>query len=934
MTPPTDYAPTGSFESATVTAVAADADRVVLGTEAGEIAVVSSDGRTTTEFDDPVADLAVGNRIYALAGDTVAALSGAGTRVWSVELPSAETLAALPGADVLGVVTDDDAFLGFDGETGSQRFDASDPHADVTDDPGFFATDGAFVFVAWSFLAVRNPDGSERFDRNLDGAIESAGIVGETIVVSLKDERVVGIDAETGDRQWERELTVTDLPERGDDALLFTADGELVSLAPDGTYGPVTDLPSGDVYPTSDGSLFCVVADGTVSVYRSIGDPSEALAVEIDDAELVPGAADELDFTVRNDGDDPVSAALEIDGEGVVFAGGDRSIDLPPGESADLSVSVGTVTADQTATVAVGIRDSTLASASLPVASSASPTDALDVTAELDAVADGTATLAVTVRNDGETPLDGVSVSPGDARFERLRSGESATATVETEFDPGRTVPLTVRTERGETGTDVSLPDRAADLAIEATDRSFVDVRVENATDAELADDLAVEGDRVGGRVERRVELPGGGALVLALRPETAPGEVRVDASLDGLGARESATFDAGEFEVPAHERPSEPVARSATSEDAQARTPTGGAPSNAATDAERRTPDPTGAVLSADRTVESTDPARTQGVRERLTIENEGDETAEDVRASFPSETAAVGALAPGERATLVRRHAFAETGPVELPSGTVTAENASDARIDGRSLAVGPAEFAVEVGFDADDGGRRLAVTLTNRRDVGCDVTRIGVKGFGVWDTDLRVPPGETVEWTRPVESGGLSGTAVETAVEYAYDDRDPERWGTMGYVPDADADDPEGIDALAASVGEETRVSGGYGSVVLVVENASGSPVSDVSVEATGEAVSDLMYAGSESVERLDADEAFTHFVDVEAEGPDVSVAVALATDDDETELTLRGPAPADEDGWSESTLDEWRVERADGDGTDDSRPTHVASSFAVQ
>ena len=86
----------------------------------------------------------------------------------------------------------------------------------------------------------------------------------------------------------------------------FTAEGKLVSLAPDGSYDTVADLPSGDVYPTSDGGLFCAVSDGTVAVYCATGDPTEALSVSVDD-DLVPGGTDAVELSVENAGERPVA---------------------------------------------------------------------------------------------------------------------------------------------------------------------------------------------------------------------------------------------------------------------------------------------------------------------------------------------------------------------------------------------------------------------------------------------------------------------------------------------------------------------------------------------------------------------------------------------------------------------------------------------------
>ncbi|UPW02278.1 PQQ-binding-like beta-propeller repeat protein [Halorussus gelatinilyticus] len=1046
------YAPTESFESGRVTAVAADADRVVLGTDDGAVEIVAADGRTTVAFEAPIADLAVGNRVYALADGSVVALSTAGTRVWSVELPEASELAALPEADVLGVVTDDDRLVGFDGETGGQEFGVDRPHADVTGDPGFFGTDGAFVLVAWSFLAVRNLDGSERFDENLDGAIESAGIVDDTIVVSLKDERVVGVDLTTGEKQWERELAVADLPDRGDDALLFTAEGKLVSLEADGTYTPVEDLPSGDVYPTSDGDLFCAVADGTIAVYSSTADPADALDVAVEDPRLVPGETDAVDLRVENVGDRPVAAPLRAVGDGAALDRTEWTVDLAPGESATRSLRVESVRADDTAALAVESDGDHLASLSLSV--EAPPGASLAAEVELDAVTDGAAALTVAVENEGDAPATHVSVSPGDVKLGRLAPGESAAAELELPFEPGTAVPVAVRGDAAAAEVEAALPDRGCRIDVDATD-GFVDVTVENPTDATVADDLAVAGDCFDAPVERRVELGAGERLVVALRPERTVETADVDAGLVGLGASASARFDGRRFgragrggsgrsdgRPPERERPSRRDGRSPREDgrredsrraegersprrergrggesrerdrrprresdrrsprreadrrpprretdrrpaprDRDGRSPRresgpeprreesprpapetesdarqGDAPrrddpgdSTGSDESRRRDASAsasamaggdaaedaatvgdaagaTGPVLAADRRLETTDPARTHGVRERIAVRNEGDDDATGVELSLADETVSVGDLAPDDRATVERSHAFFDAEATDLPAGRVAGDDA-DCAVESERVSVEPADLAAEVVFALEEDGYLVRAKLENGRDVDCAVERIGTRELGIWDADCRVPAGETVEWTRRVDGSGLDG-AVETVVEYAFADGETERFGTLGRVGEASATDSAGIETVAVNVGDETRVSGGYGSVVVVVENRGDSPVEDLSVEATGEAVSDLMYAGGEDVERLEPGDEFTHFVDVETDGPEASVSVSLSADGDESEVTVCGPAPAEEDDWSDETLADWSVERGDAD---DGRPSHLRSTF---
>lgn len=905
----TAFTPIESFECSSVTAVVANDEYVFLGTRAGTVEMVSADGRTSVDLSAPVTDLAVGRRVYAEVESSIIALSTAGTRVWSVDIEGVEQLAALTDEDKLGAVTTDDVLIGFDGEIGSRRFETDRPQADIADAPTFLGAADCFIHATWSFLSVLDPDGGERFTRNLNVAIESVGVVGDTIVLSLKNDRVVGVDAADGQRQWERELRVTDLPYFGAEQLLFTADDQLVSITPDGAYSRVQSVPRGDLYPTTDGSLFCIVADDTVSVYRSTGNPAESIVCEIDDSTVGPNGG-AVSVTVSNQGDQPITESFGVEGDGMEVRTSEIRVDLDPDESVTRTVDVDSVAATDKAVLVVTVGDRHIAEEDVLVADS--DPESFDSSVDLDRIADGVAVLAVTVYNDGDVPLSDIAISPGDAHVFDIVPGESATTTVKTEYQPGTDVPVTVSVGSQQKEQALSLPESLCNIGIERTTDDFIDVTVNTEVEAPIEAEVIIDGDAIDASVSRVLEIPSEGTALIALAPAAVdtPGTVRAavpDLEIArAVTVKPSADPSRSTASVPPEPNPDEAVPRQAEEN------PRG--PADEETNdgsAQDRHSSSDLPELHVDRQVVPSEPFRTQGVEEQISVTNVGDGPATSVQVSFPESTTSVSEIEPDEAIQLSRRHAFLRTGETAVPAGTITAANTSETAVESESLTVGTGDFAAEMSFTpAEEEDWKLEVAVINRREVDCTVLRIGIKGLDVWVIDdLRVPVNETVRWCATVPTDSVPANPIEAAIEYEFADGDDGHWGTLADVDDGG----NSTNALSVAIDDKTRISGGYGSVVLVAENAGDTTLSDVTVEASGESVSDLMYGGSESIDQLSPGEALTHYVDIETNDPQASLSVTLSTDRRTEELSLRGPAPIEEGDWSESDLNAWEVER---------------------
>ena len=903
----------------------ADADLVALA-GGDRVVLVTAADTTAVDLDAPVAAVAVDRYVVVATEEGVRALTRGGVTLWTRETTGVVGLAPVRGRDVVVALVGDD-LVGMDSETGNELFRVTRPHTDLEPD-GLFGAAWGVTVPAWSYLTGFDARGEELFDVNLDGTVESVGTLSDRAVVGLRDGDAVAVTAD-GHRAWRRTLDARRFAPAGDQRLPAVTGSGPVLVDDDGETSP---LPVGDdpdaVYCTYDGTVCCTVTGVEATVHRRLDTHPESVTAEVLSEEV--GLDDPLRVRLTNEGEAAVLASVGVDVEGASTDATDERVSLAPEASHDLSVEVTGVREPE---LAVGVRagERTVAEREVTVSGS-TPEEALEATAELVGVEDGTVTFAVEATNGAGRPVERVRVSPPGKSLPPLEPGETRTVEQSTSFRPGWSG--TVRVE-GRVGpdevsaeADVSIPDPAFDCTVERggdRDRAYADVTLRNHLPVPVEDVLRVRAD--GRELERRVTVAAGSSFTLALPVDSpaveavVPGvECRVETELSGLSASEPA---------PASERGPDPGQ--------------GGEP--------EPTPevgvDETGEIdlsvleAGAEATLrvsrEAGDGLVGYAVREELAVRNDGSAPAGDVTVSVGGAAWTADAIAPGEELRLVRFHLPDRAGTFEIDGGSV--EHA-DGRltVDPVTADVRSPDVRTEATLESGDREHELSVTVENDRDDAVRVTRVvadlGDERVRQWTDDrlgplASVPPGEraTVAWTVPAEECDVDGSPVRVGLSYEPPDGEERRRTTLA-TPSRRSERPIDVRVVEGSDLE----AGAYGFVTLSVENTAGRPITDLGVEASHDALTSTYLPSTD--ERLAADDRLRHDVDI---SPDRSgstsidvVVEGVAGDERFSErLAVSGPI-AERGGWSESLLEEWSVSVEEAETTSE-RPRRPATDY---
>lgn len=948
----TGYQRVGSFECSPVAAVGVTEGLMGVAGDR-QVTLVTASDRTTFDHDEPIVDVALGERVVVLSASQLTAYDRSGARIWNRTFSDAHAVATRPGTGQIGVLEPNQLRL-LDPGTGQETMVADRSPPGRPDDDLLLGTQAGFVTATWSVLQRFDHEGDVVFDSNLDAAIRDIGCCDGVLVVALQNGKLRGIDAETGERRWETELPVTQLSPRGEGVLLLRSDDGVKTVGPDGSLDSAGSVATGDVYADTSGSFVCSVRDGAVTTHVPAG---ELLDIDVLTETVGVGGTIELEATNRGE----TAERLTVTGalSHADLSPSERRLRIPPGESTVADFPVESVRTDGEAEFTATVENQVVARRAVAITDAAQSTVTAEATLEPVGVDDDVVELELAVENTGENPLDSVSELASGAETTEVGPGESWTTRITKPFEPDRklTVGLEVvranrRTELAPTCQLPSLPS----IDIEQR-RDALHARIEADESVTWSDELVIEAPGAD-RVRSPVAIEDGGLLLVL--PVYESGVARI--ALSKLGVSEQARMTeqgplsglgSGGTDRAADRRAAS-ASRNRSDEETEntdSATSPGERRSNARGDetgAAAGSPDsttggrsetgPTGQSDAAgtDRTVGTAEPdtdgenrptsagagtgcrvdrrlsaeSATVGhvVEERLTVTNDG-ATPVAPRLRLGENRVDVGELRPDESRVFRQELArFAsDDGSLSLPAAELVVDGATVDELPSATVDADPGGLAVRGVVDPADGS--YEVEVTNQTGEECRLTAIEIGGQQ-HDSNQRVPPGEsaslsgTLQSQLPADRDVVTGTFTTADGETV---RAALLVGSLGGTSD-------GVEGLTTAIGSATRVAGDYGTVVLIVENDAGRPLSDVTVRADGEMINDILYSEAQR-EQLAPGDRIEHYVDLKttAGTVDIEFTASYATDGgrETHRFSATGPAVNTESEWTDSHREAWTL-----------------------
>ncbi|WP_430505585.1 PQQ-binding-like beta-propeller repeat protein [Haloparvum sp. PAK95] len=866
---------------------------------AGSTIHLVSDSVDTVELDGPARQVGLNDKLFVLFSEKVAAYSTSGTRLWTAEVENAVGVAAPVASDFVVVLTDD-RLLGLDATAGYERFAVERPDSDVAAVPEIVCTDTSLVVAAWSFLTILEPTGATQLRTTLDGAIHGIGVVGDTVVCVMKDDRLLGIDVETGDEKWCHEWVVDRIdPFAHQELLVRTAEG-IRMVDPDGEWHNPS-LDDGLPIAAASGEPVCVVVDSLVNVYaRTTGEADFDAAVPTD---AIEPTASSLPVVVENVSDTPSVTTASVEADGATISTGAEQLALTPGERERIRVGIGSIRAEDV-DVDVYLEDELVTSANVPVAGGV---DALSVsTAPVAADADGW-TVEVTVENTASVPVRQLALDPGDNVRESLESGETWVVTVP-HPDEGEIVLSVADSKRR---VEPSIPEHPLVAEVEF-EEGLVVASVSNRTTARVVDTVRIASSAVAREFEHEFDGGPDSRLVVATPPvETGTATVTVSGrfvsaretveippnSVPALGSGGATDANAG-GQSRAVDSASPPTAEGqARGADAASRrtgrgddeADSGGGGSRADAQGESRASGADAAFpLELDRRWDSelsntASNERANAVTigdvlfEYVDVANVGSEGTQVVLSSEDADTTEV--VGPGESATFVRKHTFTEEGgrvpgvAVETPAGRRDA--------DAVEPAIETPEWYCLAAVVPSADGPLLRLEIANRSQMRVQVADLSLPSFSFTESvgSFQVSPRSTVVETIPLSGPPAQELSEPELLSFSAgpDVGQQDEYRTLVALPSPD----RGFQELDFEIDDETVLDAEGGTVVVRCRNTGTEPVENLSIEADGTQVREILYDAL-TLESLAAGDTVTHYVDVGDTADELDVSLSLATD----------------------------------------------------
>lgn len=957
-----DYSADDTFSPGGRTSVAAAEELLIVGDDTGQFDIVTAGGQNRVRTDDSVVDVAAGRYPLVLGDETVAAFTGSGIELWQRDVADAAHIAAPGDGTPVHVLTTGGDIVGLDPETGSERFRRGRPHDDISDVSAVVGAHGRLAVGAWSFLSVVTETGDVILDHSFDGVVSDVGLSADLAVASLKDGRLVGLDLETGEERWRIDDGVETVTSAGNRVVAALSDG-LATVDETGQRTALGVPSANTVAATADLTVVATVTNGSVTVYRPVTDPIEAISAFVRTERAQPGEPVRVVF--ENEGTQARSFTPDIEfGAKAKVGSRSRPLDIEPGARSEVAVDVTSVEDPGDTTVTVSVDGEPLTTGEVYFEAPSDPVEQISTTSSLLVVSDGELRWRTVVENTGSTAVD---MTASDEST-RLAPGEEVERTFQDPYEAGarRERPVTVTTAASSDTVTVGVdaPRDVLSIAIEQDrtgSQSYVDVELSNESEVPVQESVSITVDGSLTR-ERVYELSPGSTTVVALAlPQTPAGEFSVIATCQGTGTSERCQLAGWPDRVTSgqQERASRGTDK-ANSDETTTRPPAntdqprsedrasdeseqtddwfergqsesnGEWPTDDSTTAESAPQKPT---VTVDRSLPESVPVGA-AVSEYVTITVE-DAQLGAVTVEVADDAISVPAIDTGETAAVKRPHVFTEPGKQSVTGGTVSTPvgdyDLPDATVTVTRGDLHP-QFLVEQGIEEAS----VAIEVANETGQPCRLDVFGLdldeetwEQFDVSDGELPSGGATTIERSLP----GSRVPSVETldaGIKYHSADGGKEYCHTLAVIRDAPG--PE----FSVEVGEGRGVAAGTnGAIPVSVTNESGQTVTDVSVDATGPAVENSSLYSAVDVGTLQPGETIDGVnVDIKPERSgtcslSVTVSGSAGSNAVERSVRLSGPVATDRESAPQG-LDAWST-NAERDNEDPPYPTHIHTGY---
>jgi len=926
-----EYVRRRSFETGTVEDWSVADDRVAL--LAGSTVYLVGDEHDQIELDEPGEHVALNDKLFVFAGGSVEAYGISGARLWGADVDGGVDALAAPGdSDVVVVLTDDERLVGLDAAAGHERFAHDRPDADVATTPEIVCADESLVVAAWSFLSVLSPEAGETELRtSLDGAIHGVGVVDDTVVCVMKDDRVLGIDAESGEEAWRHDWDVDRIAPFGRGELLVRTGEGVRAVAPSGEWTSL-DLDDGVPVAAAGGDPVCVVLGSLVNVYGRAARGDAAVAASVA-GDVVEPSGGSVPVAVENVGETMTVASVAVEASGASVPTAPEKLTLAPGDSERVRVALSDVTVEAV-DLSVRVNDEVVEEATLSVAGDVST---LDVSASPAAVGEAEGWLVdVAVENGADVPIRGVEVSPSGRTRDVLEPGERWTVTVPLPAEES----LVVAAADAERHLDVSVPERplAADVRFED---GLVVVGVSNETTAYVTDTVALSSPAFPRDLELAFEGGEGSRLVAAV-PPVAAGDVDVTVAgrllswtdtvsvprdavvgANSGGARAGAAGQSEQTAAAGRQQAANGGASGAGAAAAKGANP-GGAGDDESADGESD-------ALELDRRFDPED-ATVGGLQfEHVDVTNTVDGPRE-VTVETADSPAVSAVVDPGETRSFVRAHTFTDSdgsggGGGEIPSVSV---GGGGRRRTARSVdpTVETPDWYCLAGVAATVDGPRLHVRVVNQSRTRISVSNLSLQSlsFEAPPEPFEVKPRSSEERTVALSADRTDGHPALLSFDAGADVSSSTEHQTLVHVPERDRHELAHVDV---AVDDETVLDESGGTVVVRLRNDGPTALSEVSAEATGDQVQTMLY-DSLAVDSLPTGESVKHYVDVSGVEGGLDVPLELGVAGGATEVVQLVADDVADDA-------DVRVDRPslpDPGEVDVSLPARISTAFEVE